>query len=452
VPDEVALSQAERAELERLRAEAAASPQAETGNETAAPPRRQRWRSVVASLLIVLGCILAPLSVVAVWTRNLVTDTDRYVATVAPLASDPAIQDAVANRVTAQIVSRLDVSGIVNQTVDSLADRGLPPVLATRLQSLSTPVAEGVEGFVGTKVDEIVASDDFADVWVSANRAAHSALVAALTGEGDGAISIENDTVSLDLGPFISIVKQRLVDSGFELASRIPEIDTSFVLFQSDAIVLVQDALRLLNAVGNWLPVLVLALLGLGVYVAKGHRRALVGVGLGLAAGMLAVALALAGFRTLYLNGLPPEVSRDAAAVFYDTLTRFLRTGLRTVFVLGLVVAIAGFFTGRSATAVRSRAGIKSAIGWLRGGTEKAGLGTGPVGAWVYANKRPLHIGATAAAGLVLILWDQPTGKVIIGLALILVAVLAIIEFLGRPPAGRPAAVETSKTESAGAL
>jgi len=101
---------------------------------------------------------------------------------------------------------------------------------------------------------------------------------------------------------------------------------------------------------------------------------------------------------------------------------------------------------------VRSRAGIKSAIGWLRGGTEKAGLGTGPVGAWVYAYKRPLRIGATAAAGLVLILWDQPTGKVIIGLAPILLAVLAIIEFLGRPPAGRPAAVETSKTESAGAL
>jgi len=29
----------------------------------------------------------------------------------------------------------------------------------------------------------------------------------------------------------------------------------------------------------------------------------------------------------------------DAAAVLYDTVLRFLRAGLRTVFVLGLVVA-----------------------------------------------------------------------------------------------------------------
>ena len=63
-----------------------------------------------------------------------------------------------------------------------------------------------------------------------------------------------------------------------------------------------------------------------------------------------------------------------------------------------------------------------------------------------------MRIGATAVVGLVLILWDQPTGKVIIVLALILLAVLTIIEFLGRPPAGQPAAVETSKAESAGAL
>jgi hypothetical protein len=40
---------------------------------------RQRWRAVVATLLIVVACVLAPLSVVAVWTRQQVTDTDRYV-------------------------------------------------------------------------------------------------------------------------------------------------------------------------------------------------------------------------------------------------------------------------------------------------------------------------------------------------------------------------------------
>lgn len=100
----------------------------------------------VATLLIVIGCILAPMSVVAVWTKSLVTDTDRYVATVAPLANDPAIQNAVADKITAQIFTHLDVAGVTNQAVDALAERGLPPLVATRLHALSEPLASGVEG------------------------------------------------------------------------------------------------------------------------------------------------------------------------------------------------------------------------------------------------------------------------------------------------------------------
>ncbi|MFJ6897217.1 hypothetical protein [Streptomyces hokutonensis] len=40
--------------------------------------------------------MLAPPGVVAAWTADTVSDTDRYVRTVAPLASHPDIQDAVA--------------------------------------------------------------------------------------------------------------------------------------------------------------------------------------------------------------------------------------------------------------------------------------------------------------------------------------------------------------------
>jgi hypothetical protein len=455
VPGDPALSADERAELERLRAEnadlrtqVAAAPAAAEPPPAAPPrPKRQRWRSVVATLLIVIGCILAPLSVVAVWTKNLVTDTDRYVATVAPLASDPAIQSAVADKVTAEIFMRLDVVGITNQAVDALEERGLPPLVANQLHALSEPLASGVEGFVREEVGKVVASDAFADAWLTANRAAHSALVAALTGNTREGVTIANDTVSISLGPLIQEVKQRLVDRGFGLASRIPDINPSFVLVQSDYIARARDAFNLLNAVGNWLPFVSLAFLALGVYVAKGHRRALVGAGLGIAGGMVVLALGLAFFRSLYLNELPLGVlTRDAAAAFFDTLVRFLRLGIRTVAVFGLVIALAGFFTGQSVTAVRARAGISKGIGWLRGGAERAGFRTGPVGAWVYTYKRVLWIAVIAIAALVLVFWNQPTGKVIIGITLGVLVALVIIEFLGRPPS--PAIAATPEVES----
>jgi hypothetical protein len=433
----------ERAELERLRAEVATlrsrlrQPAADRGDRVAAVRRtgRQRWRTIVATLLIVLACLLAPLSVVAVWARNQVTNTDRYVATVAPLAEDPAIQNAIADQITAQVFTYIDVRGLTNEVVDALATRGLPPRLADQLQALTVPIASGVEGFTRTQVGKVVQSQAFADAWVQANRVAHDELVKALTGEGGGAITVEDNRVSVNMAPFIQTVKQQLTAAGFTLAARIPEVNASFTLFQSDSITRARSAFNLLNTLGVWLPVIVLILIVLGVYVAGDHRRALVGAGLGVALGMLVLALGLAIFRSIYLNGVPADVlPHDAAAVLYDTIVRFLRAGLRTVLVLGLVVAAGAFLTGQSVTAVRTRESLARAIGWLQGGAEQAGLRTGPVGGWVHRHKRALRIGAVVAASLALVFWSRPTGKVVIGLALALLVALAIIEFLGRAP------------------
>ena len=438
------LNDDERAELERLRAEVAtlrtqarSAGVAAKGGPAAPAARqrwRQRWRTVIAALLIVLGCVLAPLAGVAVWARNQVTNTDRYLATVSPLASDPAIQNAIADQITAQVFTYIDVQGLTSQAVDALADRGLPPQLAVQLRALSTPIANGVQSFTRTQVGRIVQSPAFADAWLQANRLAHEELVKALTGEGGGAVTVEGDTVSINLAAFIQTVKQQLVAAGFTLAERIPQVNASFVLFQSRDIARAQRGFNLLTTLGNWLPFVALFLLGLGVYVARDHRRALIGAGLGVAAAMLLLALALAVFRSIYLDAVPADVlPHDAAAVLYDTILRFLRAGLRTVFVLGLVVAAGAFLTGQSVTATRTRNGVAGAIGWLRRGAEGAGLRTGPVGTWVHANRRALRIVAVALAGLALVFWDRPTGKVVIGLALALLIALAAIEFLARP-------------------
>src|SRR5512132_4557236 len=87
----------------------------ERGVASPGPAGRQRWRTIVAVLLIVVGCVLAPLAGVAVWARNQVTNTDRYVRTVAPLARDPATQQALADQITAKIFTYIDVQGLTDQ-------------------------------------------------------------------------------------------------------------------------------------------------------------------------------------------------------------------------------------------------------------------------------------------------------------------------------------------------
>jgi hypothetical protein len=203
------------------------------------------------------------------------------------------------------------------------------------------------------------------------------------------------------------------------------------VLFDVKNLTRARSAFNLLNTLGVWLPIIAIVLLGIGVSVAKDHRRALVGV----AVAMVGLGLSLTVFRTIYLDAVPAQVlPHDAAAVLYDTIVAYLRLGLRTILVLALVVAGGALVTGQSTTAVRTRQRLTAGIGQLRGGADQAGLRTGPVGAWVYANKKVLRIGAVALAALALVFWGQPTGKTVLLLAVLLLVALALVEFLAQPP------------------
>jgi len=363
---------------------------------------------------------------------------------VAPLAADPAIQAAIADQITTQIFTYLDVGGLTNQAVDALAERGLRPQVADRLRGFAGPLASGIQSFVRTEVGTIVQSQAFADAWTQANRVAHQALVKTLTGQGDEAVTVENDTVNLNLAPFIQTVKQRLIEGGFGLAARIPQVNASFVLFDVKNLTRARSAFNLLNTLGIWLPIIALVLLGVGVLVATDHRRALVGAAVGVAVAMGGLGLSLAVFRTLYLDAVPAAVlPHDAAAVLYDTIVAYLRLGLRTILVLALVVAAGAFLTGQSTTAVRTRQRLTAGIGRLRGGAEHAGWRTGPVGTWVYTNKPLLRITAVTLAALALVFWGQPTGKTVALLAVLLLVALALVEFLGQPPQRTVAAPTT---------
>ena len=51
--------------------------------------------------------IVFTVSVPAVWSARTVLNTDRYVATVEPLADDPAVQQAIATRLTDEVFAAL---------------------------------------------------------------------------------------------------------------------------------------------------------------------------------------------------------------------------------------------------------------------------------------------------------------------------------------------------------
>lgn len=416
----------ERAELERLRAEVSALRQR--------PPHRPRhfWRWSLATVLLVLGSVLAPLAVTAVWVNSQVSDTDRYVATVAPLARDPALQRAVTDRITTEVFNRIDIVGLTNQAADALARQGVPDQVGTALHGLATPIANGVQNWVHDQVGKLVASDEFAQAWTEANRAAHAQLVAALTGDQSGAVVIQGETVSVKLATFIDAVKQRLIANGFTLAERIPEVNPEFVIFRSADVVKAQRIFRLLDALGTWLPVIALALLAAGVIAAPRKRRALIGAAIGVALSMVLLGATLAILRPVYLGAIPESVlPTDAAAVVFDQIVRYLRTALRAVLAVALIVLAAAYFSGPAPAAVASRRAVARGIAAARGGAGRLGLRTGPVGVWVGRHKPVLRLVTVALAVVVFVMWNYPTAAVAAVIALAALVVLALIELVG---------------------
>ena len=418
----------ERRELDRLRQEVATL--------RAGPPpgrRRIRWASLAAGLLLVMGCVGVPVSVLAVWTHRQVADTDRFVATVSPVIQDPLVQSALTNRITTEVLARIDVQQIANEAIDALAAQGMRPQLVDRLHDLTGPMAAGVAGLVGDKVGQLVASPDFAAAWNRALQVTHQQANAVLSGEA-AAIAIKDGMVVLDLGPFIDAAKQHLVASGFGAAARIPEVHPTIDLFAARTLVRAQTAYNTLDAVATWLPWITLLLLASGVYLARNRRRALLGAGLGVVAGMIVLAVALMVARALLVNAVPPQ-GGAAAAQTYDILVRFLRDALRTLTVLGLVIALGAYLVGPAAGAVATRAAINRGITGLRRGRVAEALGAGPVGPFVHAHLRLLQGIALGLAVLTFVLLDQPTGVDILLLAFGLVVVLAVIKFLDQAPA-----------------
>ncbi|WP_351227232.1 hypothetical protein [Streptomyces sp. NPDC002133] len=417
-----------RAEIEQLRTRI-------TALETARPPRppRHRTRSFFAALLIVIGCVLVPFAIVAAWTSDEVANTDRYVDTVAPLASDPAIQSAAAGRVTDAVMEHIDLANLLEGVAP--ADR---PRLETALGLLGNSLESAVRSFVNDKAQEVIASGTFARIWTEANRRVHAAVDKALTGSSDSAVQIKNNSVSIDLGPVVDQVKQRLVDDGLTVAAKIPEVHTDFTVLRDDHIGRVKTAFQLLEIAGFWLPVLAVVLIAAGVLLAAHRRRTLVLAALGFAVAALVLGFALTVFRVMYLNALPDSVSQPAAESVYDVLTRYLRTTVRTAATLGVVIALAAWLSGPGRAPTLVRGLWNSGIGAVRSTADRAGLRTGPVGPFVRRYRTWITWVLVAVAVITYLLWSFPTGWVVIGITLVWLLAMAVVELLAAGDADAP--------------
>ncbi len=182
------------AELKRVEAE---RDELEARVETieARPKKRQRMRRIFTPILVALSILVFTVTVPAVWGARTVLNTDRYVATVGPLAEDPAVQASIATKLTDQVFLALDVEGTLSEVLGAIGERATV---------LAGPLTTAVRGFVQDQVLKVVQSDAFQTFWVEANRFVHTQVLAILRGEGD-TVSVVEGKVLLNLLPLVNL-------------------------------------------------------------------------------------------------------------------------------------------------------------------------------------------------------------------------------------------------------
>lgn len=437
------------AENARLRAETPAPPAASTQR---APGNR--WRAFLSALCIVVATILVPVSIVAAWARVELVDETRFVETFAPLADDPQVQAMVADQVTVAIEDSLDLEGLTNDLFDGIQQLDLPPRALAALDLLRAPAAQGLQNLVDTTVTRLVESDAFADVWETALRASHRSLEAvAAGGTSSGAVVIgENGEVGIQLGPIIEEVKKRLVDRGIGFAESIPVIDKTIVVAQSDALTVVGTVYNLAVAAGWWTPIIALVLFLAGILIARRRSTAVLGTGVGIAlgAGVLAVGLGIGG-SILALSAPNLGVPAGALASMYEQITSAMRDTAVVLTLLGIVIAVIAWMSGRWRGARAARGGVASVNAGVRGALLKRGVDTGRFGAWLYTQRILVRIvlGALAIVWLML-LRPLSVGEVFLVLVVWLV-VWWVFELLQRRPEEAAAAALLAEEAAAAA-
>ena len=389
--------------------------------EATAKPKKRRGRTIASWVLIVLACLLAVLSVVVVYARNELLDTDTFVSTVAPLAKDKAIQTTVATKVSENLVARTDLQQRVQNALPEKAG------------FLANPISGAVKTATYQITLNLVQSPRFQTLWEQALRRSHEQVDNLLLGNKVGALQSTNGEVTVDLSQVENAVKQQLSARGLSVFNKVPNYTGApFVLFQSDQLAKLQRWVKFLNRLVVVLPIVSILVFAGAVVLARDRRRGLVHAASGLAVSMAILLIAANVGRNQYLSSLRPNQSRAANAAVIDTVDAALLDTVRTVLIVAAIVAIVAFVVG-----------LGPVRRWMHERKAPSWLSSGPVHDTVAAHRRAFQWGVLVLGLVVLVIWNQPTVMVALIIVLVTLFVVMLVGLYGAkrtntggPPAG----------------
>lgn len=404
-------------ERETIDASGGLVPEGDTKAARRTEPSRLKWRRRAVHVLAVLTCLGMFISVVAVWSHRVLFNTDTWVQTVAPIAENPAITDAVAQTVTDEIFKLIKPEELMKEALPERAD------------VLAAPMTAAMQKFVLDQTQNLLQTDQFQQFWVEANRRVHTNVVKLLRGEPVLAVDVQNGVVTLNIMPLISKTMKWIAEKAPRIFGNvtIPEItmDTppdqaraelssalhvtvpatfgTYTVFSSDQLAAAQQAVQLFDKLVYVIVIVTLLLLIATIALSLNRRRTLIGLGVGTVLAMVSADAAMGAVEKLALGLIGRPGAREAARVTIGELVYQLSSLTRWFLWGGIALVVVAFLSGDSRLARGIRLGVLRAFGRHPSESEESTRTALPL---ISKNATLLQVAGALVAALVIYLAD----------------------------------------------
>lgn len=316
-----------------------------------------RGRIWLLRILAAMFAVSFVVSTVAVWANYRIQDSDAWARTVAPLASDPAIQDRIVDQTSLVIENQMR------------ADEGAG-VLRTITVNQTIPLVRGLlTGFVE--------SSAFADFWRDANYVAHKSIIFVIDGGEGDLIRTDGQSLVIDIQPVIDWLNPQLnafLPGSNYMITLAPD-RTTIVLFSSEGIERVVNTFDVVDRLAFIMPIVTIVSLAGALLVASKRMAAVGRLALTLAVTAAIVLAVITIAKVIVING-QPVTAQDAIAAILRIVLIDLVGAFRVTAAAGLIVfGLASLGQSRYAHDPRVRAWIRQ----YREAVAGAGIGVATI-------------------------------------------------------------------------
>jgi hypothetical protein len=298
---------------------------------------RGRRRTVRA--LIVLGSILAFLSVFAIWIERQALNTNDWVETSGKLLHNAKIREAVGNYLVDQLYENVDVR------------KELEGILPGEVKELAGPAAGGLRQVAGQGAEKVLETSTAQELWEDANRATHEQLIAVLENKKE-AVETENGEVTLNLGSLLTNLANQ-VGIGESLAEKLPPDAGQIHILKSDQLKTAQNIAIAVKGLALLLSILTFAAFGAAIYFSRDGRWVTVlysGIGL-IAAGFAAIVFRHVAGGIVVGQLVQNDNVKPAGEAAWSIATSLMVSIATTVIVIGALFAAAGWLASPTGAA-----------------------------------------------------------------------------------------------------